>query len=176
MSRLIRPSFVRRSFVRCCTPLLAVVAVAGFVATPASAIAKATPNACKVLKASEVTHATGFTATKAKQQPAAPSGAGICAYTLSDTAASTVSVFVQLDAGRVAKRGYASAKQQFADTLEPVAGFGKQAFYVGGGLDTLYVLKGDSFLFVQYAATGVDDPTAIKPIVETMTKKAAARV
>ena len=146
---------------------------------PVGASVAAKPNACKVLKAAEVTRVTGFPATKATRQQQGPSDAGICGYTLTDpnSPVRTVSVFVQRSGEqRVTKIGYRTAKATFKEQLEPVSGFGKSAFYAGGGLNTLYVLEGDTLLYVQYVAFGDDDPAGIKADVEDMTKIALARV
>jgi hypothetical protein len=154
--------------------VVATLSVAAVVPAGATVAAKK-PNACKVLKASEVTTVTGFTATKSATQQQGPPGAGICGYTLADQTVRTVSVFVQPGSATTAKLGFTTAKKAFKDQLEPVTGFGKNAFYAGGGLNTLYVLKGDTLLYVQYVAIGAD-PATIKANVEAMTKIAVPRV
>ncbi len=143
---------------------------------PAGAtVAVKKPNACKVLKASEVTTVTGFTATKSPTQQQGPPGAALCAYTLADPTVRNVSVFVLPGSATTAKVSYATAKRAFKDQLEPVVGFGKSSFYAGGDLNTLYVLRGDTLLYVQYVAIGAD-PATIKANVEAMTKIALRRV
>ncbi len=157
---------------------LVVVTTATGLAAPAGASVARKPNACKVVKASEVTTVTGFPATKEAHQQQGPPNAGICGYSLADPGGTvrTVSIFVQPGSDTVAKSGFKTAKKAFRDQLEPVTGFGRNAFYAGGGLNALYVRKGDTLLYVQYVAMGADDPATIKAQVEAMTKIALPRV
>lgn len=157
--------------------LVAAVALAAWIG-PATASVATKPNACKALKASEVTRVTGFTAKKLTKQQQGPPDAGICGYSLDDpsSAVRTVSVYVQSGDSQVTKIGYRTAKAAFKDQIEPVSGFGKNAFYAGGGLNTLYVLKGDTLLYVQYVALGDTDAAGVKDDVVAMTKIALPRV
>jgi hypothetical protein len=155
----------------------AVVVAATCLAGSAGASVAAKPNACKVVKASEVTSVTGFTATKETKQQQGPPNAGICGYSLEDPGiVRNVSVFVQPDDTTTARIGFKTAKKAFKDQIEPVTGFGRNAFYAGGGLNALYVLKGDTLLYVQYVAMGADDPATIKANVEAMTRIALPRI
>jgi len=123
-----------------------------------------------------VTRVTGFAATKSTKQQQGPPGAGICGYSLDDTTTRNVSVLVQHGDRQVNQIGYRTAKAAFKNQVEPVSGFGKNAFYAGGGLNTLYVLKGDTLLYVQFVALGDTDAAGIKDKVVAMTKIAVARV
>lgn len=156
---------------------VALVTTGTALAAPAGASVAQKPNACKVVKASEVTTVTGFPAAKEATQQQGPPNAGICGYTLTDPGTvRNVSIFVQPGSASTAKSGFRVAKKTFKDQLEPVTGFGKNAFYAGGGLNALYVLKGDTLLYVQYVAMGADDPATIKANVEAMTKIALPRI
>ncbi len=120
-----------------------VTGAATFAALPAGASVARKPNACKVVKASEVTTVTGFPAAKEATQQQGPPDAGICGYTLTDPGTvRNVSIFVQPGSATTAKIGFKTAKKAFKDQLEPVTGFGKHAFYAAGGLNALYVRKG----------------------------------
>jgi hypothetical protein len=155
----------------------AAVALTASVA-PVGATVAAKPNACKVLKASEVTRVIGFPATRLVDQQQGPPGSGICGYSLDDPSTPTrnVSVLVQKGNSQDTKIGYRTAKAAFKDQIEPVSGFGKNAFYAGGGVNTLYVLKGGTLLYVQYVVLGDDDEARIKADVVAMTKIAVPRV
>ena len=148
------------------------VAVGAALVAPAGATVAAKPNACKVLKASEVTRVTGFPAQKAADQQQGPPGSGICGYSLDDPSSPgrSVSVLVQKADPRELKIGYKTAKTTFAESVEPVSGFGKNAFYAGGGLNTLYVLKGGTLFYVQYIVLADTDAAAIKDDVVQMAK------
>jgi hypothetical protein len=153
------------------------VATAASLAAPAGASVARKPNACKVVKASEVTTVTGFPAAKDTTQQQGPPDAGICGYTLTDPGTvRNVSIYVQPGSTSVAKVGFKTARKAFKDQLEPVTGFGKHAFYAAGGLNALYVRKGDTLLYVQYVAMGSDDPATIKANVESMTEIALPRI
>ena len=160
-------------------PLIAAVALVGGLvvgSAPAGASVPVKNNSCKVLKGSDVTKVTGFIASKAITRPGPPRAA-ICGYSLADPATTRdVSVFVLPHGAQEAKIGYRTAKKAFKDQIEPVSGFGKNAFYAGGGLNTLYVLKGDTLLYVQYVALAEGEAPGIKAAVEAMTKIALARV
>jgi len=145
---------------------------------PASASVAAKLNACKVLKASEVTRVTGFPATKLAKQQQGPPGSGICGYSLDDPSTPTrnVSVLVQKGNSQDLKIGYRTAKAAFKDQVESVSGFGENAFYAGGGLNTLYVLKGSTLFYVQYVALADTDAAGIKDDVVAMAKIAQPRV
>ena len=155
----------------------AAVALTASVA-PVGATVAAKPNACKALKAPEVSRVTGFPATKAAAQQQGPPGSGICAYSLDDpsTPGRSVSVAVLQGDSQELKIGYRTAKTAFKDVAEPVSGFGKNAFYAGGGVNTLYVLEGGTLLYVQYVVLGDDDEARIKADVVAMTKIAVPRV
>jgi hypothetical protein len=64
----------------------------------------------------------------------------------------------------------------FKSDVEKVSGFGKKAFYVGGGLNTLYVLKGDTLVYVQYVALDLDDQAVFKDAVTQMMKIVLQRI
>ncbi|MCJ7436664.1 MAG: hypothetical protein MUP97_02740 [Acidimicrobiia bacterium] len=157
--------------------LVAAVALAAGIG-PASASVAAKPNACKALKASEVARVTGFPAKKLVEQQQGPPGAGICGYALEDASSPVrnVSVLVQRGDSQESKIGYRTAKGVFKDQIEPVSGLGRNAFYAGGGINTAYVLKGDTLLTVQYVALGETDQAGIKDDVVAMTKIALPRV
>jgi hypothetical protein len=154
-----------------------VIVLAATVVPAGATLAVKKPNACKVVKASEVSQVTGFTATKSPTQQQGPPGASICGYTLADTSVRNVSVFVQPGVG-VAE--YKTAKRQLtsssASPVESVTGFGKRSFYAGGGLNALYVLDGDTLFYVQYVAFGTDDPATIRANIEAMTRIGLARI
>ena len=157
--------------------LVAAVAVAAGTG-PASASVTAKLNACKVLKASEVTSVTGFPATKLAEQQQGPPGSSLCGYSLDDPSTPTrnVSVLVQKGNSQDLRIGYRTAKSAFKDQVEPVSGFGRNAFYTGGGLNTLYVLKGSTLFYVQYVVLGDADAAGIKDDVVAMAKIAQPRV
>ena len=115
-------------------PLIAAVALVGGLvvgSAPAGASVPVKNNSCKVLKGSDVTKVTGFTASKAITRPGPPRAA-ICGYSLADPATTRdVSVFVLPHGAQEAKIGYRTAKKAFKDQIEPVSGFGKNAFYAG---------------------------------------------
>ena len=152
-----------------------VVAVAAVSTGPAGAAVTAKLDGCKVLKAAEVTRITGFTAKKLALGGGSQ-GAGGCAYALDDLAPHTVTLIVQKNGGEDSKIAYRTGKTVFKDQIEPVSGLGRSAFYAGGGIDTLYVLKGGTYVSVQYTALGDADQARIKDDVVAMTKIALSRV
>jgi hypothetical protein len=155
--------------------VVAALAAAAVGAGPVSASVAAKPDGCKVLKASEVTRITGFTAKKIALGGGSQ-GAGGCAYALDDLAPHTVTLIVQKNGGEDSKIAYRTAKTVFKDQIEPVSGLGRSAFYAGGGIDTLYVLKGGTYVSVQYTALGDADQARIKADVVAMTRIALSRV
>jgi len=152
-----------------------VVAVAAVSTGPAGASVTAKLDGCKVLKASEVTRITGFAATTTPVGTRSKGEAG-CSYALDDLAPHSVLLVVQKNGGQNSKIAYRTTKAAFKDQIEPVSGFGQNAFYAGGGIDTLYVLKGGTYVSVQYTALGDADQARIKDDVVAMTKIALSRV
>ena len=152
-----------------------VVAVAAVSTGPAGASVTAKLDGCKVLKASEVTRITGFAATTTPVGTRSKGEAG-CSYALDDLAPHSVLLVVQKNGGQNSKIAYRTTKAAFKDQIEPVSGFGKNAFYAGGGLNTLYVLKGGTLFYVQYIVLADTDAAGIKDDVVAMAKIAQPRV
>ena len=151
------------------------VAVAGtLLATTAGATAPAgVTNGCRYLKLSEVNRITGLTFVKGKNPPS-PSPLTACGYVLTDDPTTVVNLWVQPKPQTAL--AFKTAKEAFADSAEPVTGLGKKAFYAGEGVNTVYVLKGDTFVFVQYLALGNDDTAGVKDATVKMTKLVTGRV
>jgi hypothetical protein len=86
----------------------------------------------------------------------------------------TVNLWVQQ--GTAGKAGFDNAKATFKADAENVSGIAKKAFYVSGGLNTLYLLKRDTLVYVQYVALDVEDDAAIKQAVTDLAKIVVKRV
>ena len=139
-------------------------------ASAAASVAAANPN-CKYLKASEVALAIG---TKVKKGPSGPSGAQVCAFVPKHSQLpAAVNVWVQSDSA--ASIGFSTAKTAFKANIESTRSLGRKSFYVGGGLNTAYVLKGNTLVYVQYVNLG-GDPAVIKTAVVKLTKLVLHRV
>ena len=157
------------------TKILAVVALAAAIAVvPASAGASVaeTKNGCKYLKAAEVKTALGVAVTKGRK-PAGPPEVSVCGYQLA-AAGGSVNLWVQK--GSTASAGFDLAKRTFASHVETITGFGKKAFYVTGGLNTLYVLKGSTLIYVQIVRLPDPDPATTKTQVTALAKIVVGRV
>jgi len=148
-------------------------AVAAVVPVSAGASVAATKNGCKYLKASEVKTALGVAATKGRK-PAGPPAVAVCGYDLPGTTGS-VNLWVEKD-GSVASAGFDAAKKAFSSDVEAVSGFGKKAFFVSGGLNTLYVLKGSTLVYVQIVRIPDPDPASTKTQVAALTKIVVGRI
>lgn len=133
----------------------------------ASASTRAAGSACSLLRKVEVEKVIRVDVEKGAK-PVAPPDVRVCAYDVVGDPGRSVHLWVQT--GDDAKPGFAMAKAVFEDDVERVSGFGKRAFYVGGGLNTLYVLKGSTLLYVQYVAPDSGAPTEVKRAVAAMTK------
>jgi hypothetical protein len=152
--------------------VVALGAVTALVPVAAGASLAATKNGCKYLKASEVTGVLGVPVKKTKA-PAAPPTAAVCGYKV--TVGQSVNLWVQGGAGGAA--GFSTAKEAFAADVEPVTGLGSKAFYVGNNLNTAYVLKGSTLIYVQYVAFGEGpDAATVKDDVTRLTKIVRRRV
>ena len=136
------------------------------IAAPAGATTARTKSGCSLLKKSDVEKVLAEQVKKGAKPPAPPATL-VCGYDVLGGVGRSVNVWVQRDGGDFA---YKTAKTTFKDDVEKVSGFGKKSFYVGGGLNTLYVLKGDTLVYVQYVALDVDDAAAIKDAVTRLTK------
>ena len=147
-------------------------ALAAFVPGSAGASVAETKNGCKYLKASDVKTAIGVVATKSKK-PVGPPTVFVCGYKLA-AAGGSVNLWVQK--GSSASAGFDAAKRAFAADVEAITGFGKKAFYVSGGLNTLYVLKGGTLIYVQIVRLPDPDPATTKTQVTALAKIVVARV
>lgn len=154
---------------------VAALVAAALLATvaPASASVAAAKNGCKLLKRFEVANVLDAKIAKAAK-PTAPPETRVCGYTVVGALGRSVNLWV--DEGSAATAGFSTAKQVFGKDVEKVSGFGKKAFYVGGGLNTLYVLKGDSLVYVQYVALDLDDQDVFKDAVSQMMKIVLQRI
>jgi hypothetical protein len=145
--------------------------VTALVPAAAGASVAAAKNGCKYLKVSEVSAVLGVPITKTKP-PLAPSSVKVCGYKVTDD--QTVNLWVQSGAGGTA--GFSAAKQTFAADIEPVTGLGSKAFYVGNNLNTVYLLKGDTLVYVQYVTFGGPDAATVKDAVTKLAKTVRGRV
>lgn len=161
---------IRRSLV-VLAAVVAVVLPAG--ATASGATAPGAKNGCKYLKVSEVNRITGLTFVKGEQPPAPPTVAA-CGYVVTDDPTTAVNVWAQPKPQTAL--AFKTAKKAFADSAEPVTGLGKKAFYAGEGVNTVYVLKGSTLVYVQYVALGNSDTAGIKDATVEMTKLVTSRV
>jgi hypothetical protein len=141
---------------------------------PASAGASVaeTKNGCKYLKASDVNTALGVTVTKSAKPPGPPTVA-VCGYKLPPPGGS-VNLWVQK--GSLASTGFDQAKRAFSHDVEAITGFGSKAFYVTGGLNTLYVLKSGTLIYVQVVRFPDTDPATTKTQVTALAKIVLGRI
>ena len=128
---------------------------------------------CKYLKVSEVA-AILDTPVKKGPNPAGPSNTQTCSFVPKDLALPS-SVNAWVDTGTEGKIAFSVAKDAFKASLESSPDFGSKSFYVGGGLNTEYVLKGSTLVYVQYVDLG-GDPDVIKSAVFDLTKLVLGRV
>lgn len=142
-------------------------------AAPAGATAPAAKSGCKYLKLSEVNRITARTFAKGEPPPA-PSSAAVCGYTVPDDPTTSVNLWVQ--AGPYGAAGFKASKEAFAANVEAVSGLGKKAFYAGGGVNTVYVLKGSTLIYVQYLSFGNADTAGVKAAAVEMTKVVTGRI
>lgn len=148
--------------------LVAVLSCVVASSTSASASVSAAKKGCKYLKLSEVERVTGKDFKKGKA-PTAPGPIAVCGY----EAASEVGtgVYLWVDTTVNAERSFEGAQSAFDEDGAAVDGFGKNALYVGEGLNTLYVLRGGTLVYVQYVTFGADaDPATVQDAVEQLTK------
>lgn len=154
-------------------PVAVLGAVLVLAPTGAGASVAASKNGCKYLKGSEVTEVLG-TAVKKAKSPVAPPSTEVCGYKVTAEAGQSVNLWVQ--GGAAGAAGYAGAKRAFKDDVEPVSGLGRKAFYVGGGLNTAYMLSGDTLVYVQYVAIGGPDDATVKDDVTQLAKIVLGRI
>jgi hypothetical protein len=159
--------------VRSLAVLVAVGAAAALLAVPAGATAPDVKNGCTYLKVAEVNRITGLTFVKGKNPPAPPTVAA-CGYVVTDDPTTAVNVWVQPKPQTAL--AFRTAKKALADSAEPVTGLGKKAFYAGKGVNTVYVLKGSTLVYVQYVAIGNSDTAGIKDATVEMTKLVTGRL
>jgi pantoate kinase len=145
----------------------ALAAATALVPASASASVAETKNGCKYLKASEAKTALGVAVTKSSRQPPGPPDVLVCGYKLA-AAGGSVNLWVQK--GSTASAGFDAAKRAFSSDVEAITGFGKKAFYVAGGLNTLYVLKGGTLIYVQIVRIPDPDPATTKTQVTALAK------
>lgn len=159
---------IRRPFV-----VLVAFAAVALLTVPAGATAPGAKNGCKYLKVSEVNRITGRTFVKGENPPAPPTVAA-CGYAVTDDPTTQVNVWVQPKPQTAL--AFTTAKKAFADSAEPVSGLGKKAFYAGEGVNTVYVLKGSTLVYVQYLALGNSDAAGVKDATVAMTKLVTGRL
>lgn len=158
--------------------LVKIAAVAGLGAAlalaPAAAGASvvAANSNCKYLKASEVARAIG-TPVKKGPNPPGPSSTHVCSYVPKQSPLpQAVNVWVQ--SGGASSIGFSTAKTAFKANLEATHSLGGKSFYVSGGINTAYVLKGNTLVYVQYVNLN-GDPAKIKAAVIKLTKLVVRR-
>lgn len=145
----------------------------GLVPAAAGASVAGANSNCKYLKASEVAHAIG-TKVKKGPNPPGPSTTQVCSYIpRHSTLPSSVNVWVQ--SGDASSIGFSTAKTAFKDNIESTHSLGSKSFYVGGGINTAYVLKGSTLVYVQYVNLR-GDAAKIKAAVIKLTKLVLHRV
>jgi hypothetical protein len=141
--------------------LLKVVVAVGIITlvVPAAAGASvsAAKNQCSYVSVAEVSTALGAPVSKGPN----PAGAASCTYIPNDHALPAF-VEVHVESGSGAKILYTVSKQTYGSKVEPAPGLGKKSFYAGGGIGTVYALKGKSVVVVKYVNANVDLAT-IKP-------------
>jgi hypothetical protein len=152
------------------------IAVIGAVLTlvPDAAGASAAANSnCKYLKASEVSRAIG-TKVKKGPKPPGPASAQGCGYIpKASTLRQAVNVWVVKDSS--AAIAFSVAKSTFKTSITAKGFLGKKSFFVGGNLNTAYVLKGSTLVFLQWVDLQGDAAT-IKAAVIKLTKLVVRRV
>jgi hypothetical protein len=126
---------------------------------------------CEVVKEAEVERAVGHDVTAADP----PQGVGgTCSFTVDGSPADAVNVWV-LD-GDDAKTALEVGKQIGGKDAVDVPKLGDDAIYLGDPLNTAYVLKDGTLVYLQYYVfSGDDSPKQIKRAVVAMTKKAIRR-
>jgi hypothetical protein len=148
-------------------------AVLVVVPSAAGASVAAANSSCKFLKASEVARAIG-TKVKKGPNPPGPSTTQVCSYIpRHSTLPSSVNVWVQ--SGDASAIGFSTAKTAFKANIESTHSLGSKSFYVGGGINTAYVLKGNTLVYVQYVNLQ-GDAAKIKTAVIKLTKLVLHRV
>ena len=161
---------------RMLSTLVLVTMLSGFVVPAAFAEASvpAAKKGCKYLKVSEVTRITGKEFKKGKP-PSAPGPIAVCGYEAVGEVGT--GVYLWVDKTDIADDGFKGAEAAFDKDGVEVDGFGKHALYIGDGLNTLYVLRGGTLVYVQYVTFGGDsDPATVRDAVEKITKIVLRRV
>lgn len=157
---------------RTAVPALAAVGMLAL-AAPAHASVHGSKNGCGLLKKADVEEAIGKDVKKAPK-PAGPPEAKVCGYKVVGETGQAVNLWVE--EGSSAAFSFKQAKQVFEENVEKVSGFGKKAFYVSGGLNTLYVLRGDTLAYVQYLWFGAVDDDEVQAAAADMMKAVLERV
>ena len=149
---------------------LAAAVVVSFV-TFSAAVATA-GESCDYLKQSEVQKAIG---RKVRIGPAPDGIGGECTFLVRGAETDVVNVWVL--EGDDAKEGYKTGVRLAEPDAERVKGVGDRAVYMGDPFNTLYALKDDTLVYVQYYLPFNDDesPKDIKRAVVKLTKKALRR-
>jgi len=148
--------------------LCAAAAFAGYALAPVSAPAA---EKCDVLRKGEVEKAID---AKVKVGPPADGIGGKCSFIVREHPADVVKVWVL--EGDDAKTGF-DVGTQLAGKHSKVRGFGDKAVYTGDPFSTLYVLDGDTLVYLQYYEfSGSDSPAKIRRAVFQMTRKVLKRV
>ncbi len=123
----------------------------------AGATVPAGKDQCTYVSAAEVSTALGAPVSKGPN----PAGAASCTFIPTDHALPAF-VEVHVERGSDSKILYTVSKQAFGSTIEKAPGLGKKSFYAGGGIGTVYALKGKTVVVVKYVNANVD-PATIKP-------------
>jgi hypothetical protein len=127
---------------------------------------------CEVLKRREVEKAIG---RKVKIGPAADGVGGECSFSVRGAPLDVVKVWVL--EGDDATTGYKVGAQLASDDATHPRGIGDKAVYTGEPFNTLYVLDGETLVYVQYyLVSGDDSPAKVRRAVVQMTKKVLKRV
>lgn len=142
-------------------------------ANPVGATAPGAKKGCKYLKVGEVNEITGLTFVKSPRPPG-PAVIAACGYTVPGDPTKSVNVWVQR--GSSAATAFTTAKEAFEAETETVSGLGKKSFYAGGGVNTVYVLKGKTLVFVQYVSIGNVDEAAVKDAAVALTNVVIERI
>lgn len=159
-----------RFFARLAAPATALlVAGAGFAV--GGGIAAAGDESCDVLKEAEVERATGHLVTAADP----PEGVGgACSFAVEGSPADTVNVWVL--EGDEADEGFRTGEQIGGDDADELPKLGEDAVYLDDPLNTAYVLRDGTLVYLQYYVfSGDDTPKQIKKAVVKMTKTAIRR-
>ena len=142
-------SLVRRSRRWCSSPCCAQLVVPP--AAPAvGEHVRAAKKGCKYLQALRRSSASRARTSRRAKAPTAPGPVAVCGYeaTRRGRHRRSTSGSTRHD---IAERSFEERRRQPSTrTVSAVDGFGKNALYVGGGLNTLYVLRGDTLVYVQY--------------------------